>query len=677
MTRRSTFPAALVLVAAIFAAYANSIDAPFVFDDPLAIVENPTIRQLWPLTDVLLPPRGEGLSVEGRPVLNLTLALNYAVGGTAVRGYHLVNIAIHALAALTLLGLARRAFTLPRLRTRFGAAALPLATLISLLWALHPLQTESVTYVIQRAESLVGLFYLLTLYCFVRAAEHRVVRGEEQKQGGERGAARSGECGTEHATSRSAERSEEFGKERAAQRGAKQAEKMPSSAGGADDARYAWSNWSTLAVLACLIGMATKEVMVSAPLLVLLFDRAFISGTFRAAWRARGGLHTALFATWLLLGALVLSTGTRGGTAGFGIDVTPWKYALTQFEAVTRYVWLSFWPEPLIFDYGVAWTQGTADVLPYALALLTLIGATIVAWWRAPGAAWLGILFFAVLSPTSSIVPGNRQTLAEHRMYLPLATVVTLVVCGAHLAARTPTRRRGLFVVGTIVALGLGVLTVRRNRDYATELRLYEDTVAKRPNNGFARYNLGKVYAEAGRHDAAVTEYEHSLRLMPRVSHTHFNLANSLAALGRTATAREQYETALHLDPKYAKSHFNLGNLELALGRKAEAAEHFRAAIALEPKNIEARTNLGGVLLELGQLDGAREQLEQAVKLQPTSVEARFALGNLALLQSRWSDAVKEFEAVLAARPELSLAKERLELARTRSRAAVERGDRK
>src|SRR5687768_14114124 len=142
------------LVAAIVSAYFNSLGAPFVFDDLLAIPENPTIRRLWPLTDVLFPPRGEGLSVEGRPVLNLTLAFNYAIGGTAVRGYHVVNLAIHSLATLTLFGLLRRTLLLPRLRERFGRDALPLSAIIAVLWSLHPLQTESVTYVIQRAESL-------------------------------------------------------------------------------------------------------------------------------------------------------------------------------------------------------------------------------------------------------------------------------------------------------------------------------------------------------------------------------------------------------------------------------------------------------------------------------------------------------------------------------------------
>jgi protein O-mannosyl-transferase len=378
-----------LLVLAVIAAYYNSLDVPFVFDDPLAIVENPTIRKLWPLGDVLLPPRGKGVSVEGRPIVNFTLALNYANGGTSVRGYHVVNIAIHALATLTLFGLVRRTLRLPRLRSQFGEAALPIAAAIAFLWALHPLQTESVTYVVQRAEALVGLFYLLTLYCFVRGVDFHELRENASEARGER-------C---HVI---------------------------------DDTSVASQAWFGAAFAACLVGMATKEVMVSAPLLVLLFDRVFAAGSFRNAWRERRGVHIALFATWLLLAFLVMRTGTRGGTAGFGINVTPWAYALTQFEAITRYVALSFWPHPLVFDYGVAWVRNVGDVLPYALFVVALIGTTIVAWRRWPAVAWLGILFFAVLSPTSSIVPGNRQTLAEHRMYLPLAVVIVLAVCGVY-----------------------------------------------------------------------------------------------------------------------------------------------------------------------------------------------------------------------------------------------------
>ena len=165
-----------LLAAAAFAAYGGSFSGPFVFDDIDSIVANPTIRHLSDLRQVLAPPFAAGQTVGGRPVLNLSFAINYALGGTRVGGYHAANFLIHLLAGWVLLGLARR--TLRRLGPAAAARADFLGVAIALLWTVHPLQTESVTYVMQRAESLVGLFYLLTLYCFMRYAEEEPGAGD-------------------------------------------------------------------------------------------------------------------------------------------------------------------------------------------------------------------------------------------------------------------------------------------------------------------------------------------------------------------------------------------------------------------------------------------------------------------------------------------------------------------
>ncbi len=162
---------ALILLAAV-AAYHNSLAGPFIFDDASWIKDNSNIQHLWPIWPVLFP--SHATLVGGRPVVSLTLAINYALGGLNVWGYHALNLAIHVLAAWTLLGVIRRTLLLPRLRERFGSVATPLALAAVILWMVHPLQTESVTYIIQRTEALMGLLYLLTLYCFLRGAEGTV-----------------------------------------------------------------------------------------------------------------------------------------------------------------------------------------------------------------------------------------------------------------------------------------------------------------------------------------------------------------------------------------------------------------------------------------------------------------------------------------------------------------------
>ncbi|HEY8995225.1 MAG TPA: hypothetical protein VIM71_11225, partial [Lacunisphaera sp.] len=238
--------------------YANSFTGPFVFDDLPAIADNPSIRRLRPLGAVLAPDLDGGVTVSGRPLVNFSLAVNYALGGKGVASYHATNLLIHMLAGLVLLGVVRR--TLRRsssvvLRENAGSVG----GFTALLWLLHPLQTESVTYIVQRAEALMGLCYLLSLYGFIRATE----------------ATRPG-------------------------------------------------RWFALSVMACLLGMACKEVMVSAPLMILLYDRTFVAGTFRAAWQHRWRYYLALAATWLVLAWLVAGTTGRGGTAGFGTTVGSW-----------------------------------------------------------------------------------------------------------------------------------------------------------------------------------------------------------------------------------------------------------------------------------------------------------------------------------------------------------------
>ena len=505
------------MLAAVLA-YHNSFSGPFIFDDKPAIAENPTIRQLWPIWKPLCPPN-HGETVTGRPLLNLSFAANYAVNGLNVWGYHVANLAIHVLAALLLFGILRRTFLLP------GGADIPvclmdqdsrgrqeclphryekfyLALAVALLWAIHPLQTESVTYIVQRAESLMGLFYLLTLYCFIR---------------------------------------------------------------GATSGRGRF--WYAAAVLACLLGMASKEVMVSAPLMILLYDRAFLAGSFREAWRRRYALYLALASTWLLLGWLVIVAGDRGGSVGFGAGVGSWAYLCIQFGAIVHYLKLSIWSHPLLLDYGQDTVLITLEIVPDAILVVLLGLATLVALWRWPKIGFLGAWFFAILAPTSSIVPVAAQVVAEHRMYLPLAAVVTAVTLAGYLVLCRVGQTflsaawAGIFgvCVATAGALTLGTLTYHRNADYSSELSIWQDTVHKAPRNARAHYNLGNALATQGRFDEAMEHYRQTLKIMPDYAEAHDNLGLALAGRGQVDEAIACYQKALEINPDLAEAHNNFG----------------------------------------------------------------------------------------------------------------------
>ena len=579
---RARFPswlAPLALTFAVALVYANSLSAPFLFDDAGAVLGNPTIRSL--ASFAVFNPPADGSTTTGRPVVNFSYALNYALGGEHVVGYRVVNVAIHALAALTLFGLLRRTFSCVRGRgplagdvsaSSRASALLPssfnpdvAALTIAALWALHPLQTESVVCIAQRTESLCGLFYLLTLYAFTRAT-------------------------------------------------------IPSEGG----ARCPQRAWLVVSVGSCLLGMAAKEVMVTAPLVVLLHDRTFVAGTFAGALRLRRGYYAALAGTWLLLAFLVLqNSGARGASAGFGLGVTPWTYLLTQADAIVRYLGLTLWPHPLVLDYGTGVAGALAEVWWQGVIVLMLLAATVWALVRRPVLGFVGAWFFLILAPSSSFVPLVAQTMAEHRMYLPLAavlTVATLALFRFSGALRWP-------VVVALVAAS-AVVTAVRNRDYRDAIAIWSDTVAHAPPHSRAFTNLGSAYVAAGRPAEALPPLERALALNPSDYSAQRNRALALLALGRADEAAVIFAALPAREPGEAAEYFDLGNAYAREGRFPEAVAAYTRTGTLDPAHFAARANLGNALLAAGRATEAIAAYEAALRLRPS--DARL-LENLAL----------------------------------------------
>jgi tetratricopeptide (TPR) repeat protein len=662
-----------VIVLAALAAYHNSFSGPFIYDDIGSITQNSTIHHLWPIGKVLSPPSDQpGQTVGGRPLLNLSLALNYALSGDAVWSYHALNLVIHILAGLTLFGIVRR--TLLRLKLRragpaaalnhevsFADAALPLAFTIALLWTLHPLQTESVTYVIQRAESLMGLFYLLTIYCFLRSVENRYQVSDIRCQVS----------------------------------GVRSKEKP--SEGGSNSALQSFSSsvlwWRLASIFCCLAGMATKEVMVSAPLMVLLYDRTFVAGTFREAWRQRWKFYLGLAGTWLLLGYLMTTGNGRGGTVSFGGGISAWTYALTQFRAIVHYLRLSIWPQPLVFNYGRSVLRQVAEAAPYAALILSLVALTAVGLWRNHALGFLGAWFFAILAPSSSVVPIVTETVAEHRMYLPLAVVVVLVVVGLY---RLLGRRS--VAICLVLSVGLGVLTARRNEDYRSELALWSDTAAKCPDNPWAHLaeghallfigrlteaqqqfelclrikpdfpqaynNLGLLLDHQGRMKEAMDDYRQALRFGSNLVEARYNLAIDLHLMGRLDEAIDQYREVVLETPDDALAQCGLGSALAQMGLLGEAVAHLQLATRLDPNYADAHNKLAKALIMQGHLAGALAEFEETVRINPKSAEAHYNVGNALAQSARLPEAIRQFELALQLNPGFTAARNNLELAR-------------
>jgi hypothetical protein len=272
--------------------------------------------------------------------------------------------------------------------------------------------------------------------------------------------------------------------------------------------------------------MATKQNMVTTPVLVLLYDRAFVSGSFRSALVSRRWYYVSLAATWLLLGFLMHRASLAAFSVGFDAGVGWLTYALTELRVVADYLKLALWPHPLVFDYGTEiLATSLLTTTPYALVMATVLAGVAIAWCRAPMAGFLGCWFFLILAPTSTVVPIAEQPMAESRMYLPLAAVVVLVTLGSYALAR----RRAFVVLGLMV-VGLGVLTVRRNHDYRSELSIWEDTLTHAPQASRVQNNLANVLANIpGGSPTAIAHFEEALRLKPDFAEAHYSFAVVLA----------------------------------------------------------------------------------------------------------------------------------------------------
>jgi tetratricopeptide (TPR) repeat protein len=595
--------APLLILAVGWAAYHNSLRAPFLFDDGYAIVDNSAIRH---------PLRDWKAILSSRPVVYASLAVNYALGELNPLGYHLVNLAVHLLAGLVLYGLVRRTLLLPALRSRYGEAAPWLALATALLWVAHPLQTESVTYLIQRAESLAGLFSLLTLYCLLRGAQ------------AERGRA----------------------------------------------------GWYGLALAACALGMGSKETAVTIPLAALLYDRAFLAPSWREVGQRRWPLYAGLAGTWALLAvplrAAVGMDSLGAADGGFGLrEVTPLQYALSQPGVLLHYLRLSVWPWPRCLDYAWPVAATWQEILPPALVVGALVAAAVAAWFWKKEVGFVGLVFFLVLAPTSSIMP-ILDLAVEHRMYLALAAEIVLVVLSVE-ALFGVIRRRGLLRPSTCrwlalgltaaAVVGLGAVTVRRNEDYRSELVMWGDVVAQRPDNPRARNNYGKALLDEGRVDEAIAQCAASVRLRPGYVVAYNNLGLALVRKGRVAEAVAEYEKALTLQPGAPYTHNNLG-LALAQQRDLQGAvREFSEALRLRPTYVAAHNNLGGVLQRLGKPAEALAHYRAAVEADPTRADSFYNLGLGLAQHGDTAEAVRALEEALRLRPDHALAHNNLGLA--------------
>jgi tetratricopeptide (TPR) repeat protein len=587
------------LIAVTLLAYHNSLGGPFVFDDVPNVRENLKLRQPWPIWEAMWGPLNTGVS--GRPLVQLSFALNHAMHGLDVAGYHAVNLLLHLATGFVLFGILGRTLASHRLAPRFGRHATPLAFGVTLVWQVHPLLTDTVTYVSGRTEILAALFLLLTLY--------GVIRGAAAAAAGRRATAKL---------------------------------------------------WYAGAVASCAVGTGAKEILVAAPLLVLLYDRLFLADSYRQALRERGWVYAGLLATLALI-PLNLYMADFHRSALVTTDVmSPWDYLKVQSEVLVTYLRLSVWPHPLIIDYA-GWPKhpSLSRVLPFALLIVTLLILTAVGLIRRTPAAYAGAWFFLILAPTSSFLPLPTEIATERRMYLPLMGVVALTVLGgyrllARAAERSPRSRGaawrvGMAAVAVVVAAGAW-RTWARNEVFKDPLALWLDVATRRPNNSRAFDNLAYEYLGRGDIESAKRYYAEAVRIDP----SNYTAMNSLATLHMRDRNYDEavrlLHAALRVRPEYATPYLNLGRIHYERGDLAEAERSLREADRLQSGRPDTLVMLSKVLLAGGETAGAERFARAALQLKPDAA-AHDQLGLVLARANRAAEALAAFRTAYRVAP--------------------------
>jgi len=551
LTRKHLLIVIGLLILAGGLAYFNSFQGVFLFDDRKSILENPNIRSLTPIWTAMTAPFH--CSASGRPLVSLSLSVSYAISEYQVWGYHLVNLIIHLLAGLTLFGVIRRTLHTQPLREKFGQAATVLAGAISLIWLVHPLNTMSVTYVIQRAESLVGLFYLLCFYCTIRSHESPGL-----------------------------------------------------------------SRWQVLAMLCGFLASMTKEVSATLPIVLILYDRAFLGGSFRESLKLRKWLYIFLCCLWIVPVITTLSGARKA--SGFNLRISPLDYFKMQCNLLLRYLGLLFWPGSLIFDYGWPRADGFFQYAP-AAGVLTILGvATLVALKRRPPIGFLGAWFFVILGPSSSFLVIISEIGAEHRMYLPSIAIIGGTVVAVYWLLHRFLNRKMATVLGVSAALVivpiLGVLTHFRNRDYHSLESIWGDTARKTPDNYRAHHHLALAHAKiTGNLETAIQHFSRTIEIQPRHSEALTNRGITYGRMGQTDLALEDFNRSIQLDDQDYKAFLNRGITNARLRDFQSAVDDFDRSLELKPNQPSAYMFRGEAYGRLGYPKEAVEDLERSQRM--------------------------------------------------------------
>jgi Flp pilus assembly protein TadD len=601
---QTTFVHILIIIAVGFLVYSNTFNVPFIFDDMPNIVDNPAVKDF---------PHSFGTRFIGQ----LTFTMNYRLHGLDVTGYHIFNLIVHIFNALLIYALLTLTFKSPYFSgyskdvttTRYSRNLIALFT--ALLFVSHPVQTQAVTYIVQRFASLATMFYLLSLVSYSKA---RLISQEVQS-------------------------------------------KVKSLF------------WYGVSLFSAVLAMKTKEISFTLPVVIILYEFMFFNGKIK-----RRILYLLpLFLIMLIIPLSLIGTDKPLGdiisdvseATRLQTNISRWDYLFTQFRVIVTYIRLIFLPvnQNLDYDYPTYYSFFDVGVFLSFLFLLSILILSVYLFYRyrktAPSVTLIsfGVLwFFITLSVESSIIP-IVDVIYEHRIYLPsagffIAFTASIIWLRNRLKNTMPIVGKAIIPILLLVVFIFSVSTYARNNVWQSSTGFWEDVVKKSPLKARPHRTLGFYYKKQGRLEEAIREYQTSLRLDPNDAVAHSNLGGVYEKQGRFKEAMEEFNTAIRLMPDLAAAHTNIGVFYGKQGRLEEAIKELQTALNLDPDDATAHGNLGGIYGKQGRLEEAIKELQTALNLDPDNAAAHYNLGVFYGNQGRLEEAIKELQTALNLDPD-------------------------
>ncbi len=591
---KQTAVAMITLITLVLLAYANTFNAPFKYDDTNNILENPHIRMTSLTPDIVtsmfkcINPR--------RPVANLSFAINYYFHGYDVRGYHVVNLIIHTITALLLFLIARETLSLCKVQNTWAPF------LAAALWSVNPVHTQSVTYIVQRMTSLATMFYMLTIFFYIRARMVDTMAGKHRVR------------------------------------------------------RYILY---ALCLLSGLLGMASKEITVTLPALIFLYewyffqrlDPAWLKGQLR--WIAIIIL-ALLIATALYLvnsSFLDMMRDKFENTLGF----KPAQRLLTEPQVIVYYLSLLFFPHParlnLLYDFPLSY--GLTDPLTTLLALVALslmVFSAVYLAGRSRLFSFTLVWFLINLVLESSAIA--LALIFEHRTYLPSMFIPILLVYLLYRYIRSEWIVTGLL---TFLIATCSIWTWQRNALWSSDIGIFQDCARKNVYSPIVHTNLGASFQKAGQVEMAINHYQKAIALGRRLDRNYISPFINLGTLwlnqNRPDEALTYFREAVSLDPDNEEARICLGKALQRDQQIIKAVKHFSEAVRINPDSETAHSLLGLAYMQTGNYALARHHLEQVLRLNPHSETTYIDLGALCQKTGETGNAIYYFQKALSVNP--------------------------